>query len=87
MGAGGEHAFGAGFEQGACGPNELKSLTRCGMGPCQGRQCGHTVSELLADWRGEPVEAVGYYRLRSPMRLLNLTEFSRFERVVPGGQP
>lgn len=76
----------AGFEQGACGPNELKSLTRCGMGPCQGRQCGHTVSELLADWRGEPVEAVGYYRLRSPMRLLNLTEFSRFERVVPGGQ-
>ncbi|MEH6648924.1 MAG: FAD-dependent oxidoreductase [Motiliproteus sp.] len=73
----------AGFDQGARGPNELKSLTRCGMGPCQGRQCGHTVSELLAQWRDEPVEAVGYYRLRSPMRLLNLTELSQFSRVQP----
>ena len=73
----------AGFEQGATGPNELKSLTRCGMGPCQGRQCGHTVSELLANWSGEQMEKIGYYRLRSPMRLLNLTELSRFNRIEP----
>ncbi|MGB0466720.1 MAG: FAD-dependent oxidoreductase [Pontibacterium sp.] len=72
-----------GFDQGACDPNELKSLTRCGMGPCQGRQCGHTVSELLAKWRNEPVADVGYYRLRSPMRLLSLTELSQFNRLEP----
>ena len=58
-------------------------MTRCGMGPCQGRQCGHTVSELLAQWRGISVAEVGYYRLRSPMRLLNLTELGQFSRVEP----
>ncbi len=71
----------AGFEMGAREPNQLKSLTRCGMGPCQGRMCGHTVSELLAKWRDEPVENVGYYRLRSPMRLLRLAEMSNFTEL------
>ena len=71
----------AGFEMGAREPNQLKSLTRCGMGPCQGRMCGHTVSELLAKWRNESVSEVGYYRLRSPMRLLTLEEMSRFTEL------
>lgn len=70
-----------GFEQGARDPNALKSLTRCGMGPCQGRQCGHLVTGLLAQWRGESPEAVGYYRLRSPQRLLTLDELGRFDTV------
>lgn len=73
----------AGFDEGARDPNALKSRTRCGMGPCQGRQCGPTVSALLSDWRGEPVADVGYFRLRSPQRLLNLEEFSRFRMAVP----
>ncbi len=67
-----------GFEQGARDPNALKSLTRCGMGPCQGRQCGHIVTCLLAKWREESPEAVGYYRLRSPQRLLTLDELGRY---------
>ncbi|KIC22959.1 MULTISPECIES: FAD/NAD(P)-dependent oxidoreductase [unclassified Leisingera] len=70
-----------GFNQGARDPNALKSLTRCGMGPCQGRQCGHMVTGLLSQWRAEPTEAVGYYRLRSPQRLLTLDELSRFQAV------
>jgi octopine oxidase subunit A len=69
----------AGYESGARDPNALKSLTRCGMGPCQGRQCGPIVSSLLARWRQEPEESVGCYRLRSPQRLLSLEEFSRFQ--------
>lgn len=69
----------AGFEQGARDPNALKSLTRCGMGPCQGRQCGHMVAGLLSDWRDEPPEAIGYYRLRSPQRLLTLEELGRYQ--------
>ncbi|WP_432472517.1 FAD-dependent oxidoreductase [Amphritea sp. HPY] len=72
-----------GFALGAREPNQLKSQTRCGMGPCQGRMCGHTVSELLADWRQQPVSEVGYYRLRSPMRLVTLQELSRFTDVMP----
>lgn len=72
-----------GFEKGAKNPNELKSMTRCGMGPCQGRQCGHTVSELLSKWQNKPVDDIGYYRLRSPMRLLTLSEFADFTEITP----
>ncbi|GAA6163054.1 NAD(P)/FAD-dependent oxidoreductase [Pelagimonas sp. KU-00592-HH] len=72
-----------GFEEGARDPNALKSRTRCGMGPCQGRQCGPIVSGLLAKWQDLPVQDVGYYRLRSPQKLLSLEEFSQFQTVVP----
>lgn len=71
----------AGFDLGATTPNSLKSQTRCGMGPCQGRQCGHTVTELIAEWSKKQPEEVGYYRLRSPQRLLSLDELSRFKTV------
>jgi thioredoxin reductase len=77
----------AGFEQGAKDPNALKALTRCGMGPCQGRQCGHTVSELLADWQNKPVSDIGYYRLRSPQRLLSVEELSQFQNIKPVQKP
>lgn len=76
-----------GFELGGRLPDQLKGQTRCGMGPCQGRMCGHTVSELLARWRGDKVADVGYYRLRSPMRLLTLQELSLFSDLTPREKP
>src|ERR1700746_1976608 len=36
---------------GATGPNQLKAYRRTGMGPCQGRLCGITVTELMAQAR------------------------------------
>lgn len=54
--------------QGCPGPNQLKAFTRAGMGPCQGRMCGLTVCDSLAAWRGETSEAVGYYRIRMPVK-------------------
>ncbi|NKB60092.1 MAG: NAD(P)-binding protein [Alphaproteobacteria bacterium] len=61
---------------GAMGPNQLKSFTRCGMGPCQGRMCGLTVAELIAEANGEPVENVGYYRIRPPIKPVTLGELA-----------
>ena len=37
---------------GCPGPNQMKSYLRCGMGLCQGRLCGLTVTELIARERG-----------------------------------
>ncbi len=76
----------AGFDRGARDPNALKSLTRCGMGPCQGRQCGHMVAGLLSEWRDERPETIGYYRLRSPQRLLTLKELSRYQAASAPAQ-
>jgi NADPH-dependent 2,4-dienoyl-CoA reductase/sulfur reductase-like enzyme len=66
--------------QGARGPNQLKTFTRCGMGPCQGRLCGLTVTELIAASLGETPDRVGYYRLRPPIKPITLAELASLEK-------
>ncbi|MCO4863290.1 NAD(P)/FAD-dependent oxidoreductase [Cupriavidus sp. WGlv3] len=61
---------------GCSGPNQAKSFGRCGMGPCQGRQCGLTVTEIIADARGVPPQQVGYYRIRPPIKPVTLGELA-----------
>jgi len=61
---------------GCQGPNQLKSFLRCGMGPCQGRLCGLTVTELIARARGVPPSEIGYYRLRPPVKPITLAELA-----------
>ena len=58
------------------GPNQLKAFLRCGMGPCQGRLCGLTVTELIAEERGMSPGDVGYYRLRPPVKPITLAELA-----------
>ncbi|WP_233849919.1 NAD(P)/FAD-dependent oxidoreductase [Paraburkholderia sp. HD33-4] len=61
---------------GCTGPNQSKSFSRCGMGPCQGRLCGLTVAELLAEAHAKPVAEVGYYRIRPPIKPVSLGELA-----------
>jgi NADPH-dependent 2,4-dienoyl-CoA reductase/sulfur reductase-like enzyme len=61
---------------GCLGPNQLKSFTRCGMGPCQGRFCSLTVSEIIAKSRGVPIANLDLLRLRSPVKPLLLSELA-----------
>lgn len=61
---------------GVTGPNQMKAFLRCGMGPCQGRLCGPTVVELIAQVRGVSAEETGYYRLRPPVKPVTLAELA-----------
>lgn len=62
--------------EGCAGPNQMKAYSRCGMGPCQGRFCGLTVTELIArEQRRDPAD-VGHYRLRWPVKPLALAELA-----------
>jgi thioredoxin reductase/bacterioferritin-associated ferredoxin len=61
---------------GCTGPNQMKAFLRCGMGPCQGRLCGLTVTELIAQARGVEPQEVGYYRLRPPVKPITLAELA-----------
>lgn len=61
---------------GANGINQIKTYTRCGMGPCQGRYCGTTVAHIISDKVGLSMEQVGYYRLRNPIKPLKLGELA-----------
>jgi len=60
--------------------NEVKSYGRPGMGACQGRYCGLTVAEVVADARGVGPDAAGYYRIRPPVKPVSLGELAALER-------
>jgi len=66
-------------EQNCPGPNQLKSFVRCGMGPCQGRLCGLTAVEMIAESRGVPVSEVGYYRIRPPIKPVTIGDLATLD--------
>ena len=65
----------AAARQGA-GPNQAKARLRCGMGPCQGRDCSLTVTELIGRERREQAQDVGRFRVRFPARPMTLAELA-----------
>ncbi len=52
---------------GAVTADEVKAITRCGMGECQGRMCGHLVTRAVARQTGRRVAEVGLFRPRPPL--------------------
>jgi NADPH-dependent 2,4-dienoyl-CoA reductase/sulfur reductase-like enzyme len=67
---------------GCIGPNQMKSFLRCGMGPCQGRLCGLTVTELIARERKVAPGEVGHYRLRFPTKPIPLGELAALPQTA-----
>ncbi|MER9351567.1 FAD-dependent oxidoreductase [Mesorhizobium sp. M0227] len=63
------------------GPNQLKTFVRCGMGPCQGRLCAATVTEIMAAEKGMNPREIGTYRLRSPVKPVRLAELAALPHV------
>ncbi|TCZ56661.1 (2Fe-2S)-binding protein, partial [Roseicella aquatilis] len=66
---------------GASGPNQLKAFLRTGMGPCQGRLCGLTVTEMIATAQDRSPAEVGHYRLRPPVKPITLAELASLPRT------
>jgi thioredoxin reductase len=54
-------------------PDQVKRLTRAGMGVCQGRRCREQVTALLALATGEPYGSIPAATYRAPVRPLRLT--------------
>jgi bacterioferritin-associated ferredoxin len=55
------------ISQGGDSANEVKAMTRCGMGDCQGRMCGQLVAHCVARETGRPMGEVGLFRPRPPI--------------------
>ena len=60
-------------------PDSLKSMTRCGMGVCQARMCGLTVSEIIAEEKKVSPEEIGYFRVRSPIIPITLGQLAEID--------
>ena len=52
--------------------DEIKRVTRAGMGPCQGRNCRMLIAQELASIYGLSVEEVLQPTFRPPMRPVSL---------------
>lgn len=57
---------------GAQGPNQTKTFLRTGMGPCQGRLCGLTVTELMSNQLEKTPDEVGHFHIRNPVKPITL---------------
>ncbi len=68
--------------QGYTDPNIIKAITRCGMGPCQGRMCGLSLAEVIGDELGKSPADVGYYHIRPPLKPVFLQEMAEIELLV-----
>ena len=58
--------------------NFIKSLTRCGMGPCQGRMCSHSVAVL---GRIHQLAGVVPSRQRLPLAPITISELAALEDI------
>ena len=55
-------------ENGAKNLNQIKSWTRFGMGPCQGRTCQYAAAKLASRHLKSKVEDLNYLTGRTPLR-------------------
>lgn len=62
--------------QGARHPAQIKARTRSGMGPCQGRMCATTISEIIADSCSIDIKEVGSLKVRTPLKPLSIEQYA-----------
>ena len=65
------------------GPNQTKFFSRCGMGPCQGRMCSITVTQVLAKALDRTPQEVGAYRVRAPLKPVRLASLAALAHAEP----
>ena len=65
--------------------NDVKNITRIGMGNCQSRTCGTISAQIMAAETDKTVEEVGYFNIRPPIHPLPLEVIEEFGKgSVPG---
>jgi hypothetical protein len=67
------------LDNGHLSPNAVKFHTRCGMGPCQGRQCADPVAQLIAYETGGHPREVEPYRVRPPVKPVTIAQMAELE--------
>ena len=72
------------ISQGARHPAQVKARTRSGMGPCQGRMCATTISEIIADSCSIDIVDVGSLQVRSPLKPLSIEQYANMKFADKG---
>ena len=65
--------------------DEIKRVTRAGMGPCQGRTCRQLIAQELSRHFGVPMEEVPMPTFRPLVKPVKLGSFSKAKEKAEGG--
>jgi bacterioferritin-associated ferredoxin len=57
--------------------DEIKRITRAGMGPCQGRTCGSLILREIANMTGQKLEGLDFHTYRQPSVGIKLKDIAR----------
>jgi bacterioferritin-associated ferredoxin len=60
------------IREGYCTIDEIKRVTRAGMGPCQGRTCRLLIARELANYYHVPMEEVLMSTFRPPTKAISM---------------
>ncbi len=63
--------------------DEVKRMTRAGMGPCQGRTCGSLIARIISDKTGIPLSQLEPTSVRFPVRPLRLSAIADSPGIGP----
>lgn len=67
--------------------NEVKIVTRCGMGPCQGRMCGPALAEVMGAEMSLRPDKVGLLTVRPPLKPISLAEVAEMDLLSAAAGP
>lgn len=56
------------IQSGAHTFDDIKRLTRCGMGPCQAKVCSNLVRQVLSESLHKPMGEISLPRMRMPLK-------------------
>ncbi|WP_066495638.1 (2Fe-2S)-binding protein [Abyssisolibacter fermentans] len=63
------------IKQGYTSLEEIKRITRAGMGPCQGRTCGQLIQREIAKYTGKSMAEIEPCTSRPPVKSLKIDQF------------
>lgn len=67
------------LDEGVRDLNEVKTITRCGMGPCQGRMCGPALAEIVGEYLSVEPDQAGLLVVRPPLKPIPLSEVASMD--------
>jgi len=70
------------IQNGATDMNEVKRMTRMGMGNCQGRMCGPAIQEIIAREKGVPPQDIAYLNPRPPVKPVPLALLAEHKALL-----
>jgi NAD(P)H-nitrite reductase large subunit len=73
------------IREGASTMDEVRRITRAGMGPCQGRTCRLLIASELARQTGRPVAEVVPSTYRPPVKAVKMRDLAKLDASKEGG--